>query len=106
MNFDLEDTRRKLITRRVAAGTDTQIGHRCSNLIELLDNYGTADTERAMDCYGWREDDPFRKKCCFLNMELAIPSCRDRCGMDRRGAIALDEVKRSLMPYPDTAGQG
>ena len=45
MNFDLEDTRRNLIAKRVAAGADTPIGHRCSNLIELLENYGKAESE-------------------------------------------------------------
>jgi hypothetical protein len=45
MNLDLEDTRRKLIAKRVAAGADTEIGHRCSNLIELLENYAKAENE-------------------------------------------------------------
>lgn len=39
MNFDLENTRRDLIAKRNAAGADTPIGHRCSNLVELLDNF-------------------------------------------------------------------
>lgn len=43
--FDLEDARRKLIAKRVAAGADTPIGHRCSNLIELLENYSKAEGE-------------------------------------------------------------
>lgn len=45
MNLDLEDTRRQLIAKRVAAGANTPIGHRCSNLVELLDNYGKAESE-------------------------------------------------------------
>jgi hypothetical protein len=47
--FELEDTRRKLIAKRVAAGADTPIGHRCSNLVELLDNYGKAESEEQRD---------------------------------------------------------
>lgn len=35
-NRDLENTRRDLIALRVAHGADTPIGHRCSNIIELL----------------------------------------------------------------------
>lgn len=38
MNFDLENTRRQLIAKREAAGAKTEIGHRCSNLIEQLQN--------------------------------------------------------------------
>ena len=34
-NF-LEDTRRDLIALRLAHGADTPIGHRCSNIIELI----------------------------------------------------------------------
>ncbi len=33
---NFEDTRRDLIALRVKHGADTPIGHRCSNLIELL----------------------------------------------------------------------
>lgn len=36
--FELEDARRQLIASRNAAGADTPIGHRYSNLIELLEN--------------------------------------------------------------------
>lgn len=36
--FDLEDTRRKLIARRVRAGADTPEGHACSTLAEQLPN--------------------------------------------------------------------
>lgn len=46
MNFDYENTRRDLIGKRTAAGADTPIGHRCSNLIEQLDNYRTAEGEQ------------------------------------------------------------
>lgn len=45
MNFDLENTRRKLIAKREAAGADTPLGHRCSNLIEQLQNYAKAESE-------------------------------------------------------------
>lgn len=37
MNLDLENTRRALIARRVAAGADTPEGHTCSNLVEQLE---------------------------------------------------------------------
>jgi hypothetical protein len=37
--------RRQLIAKRVAAGADTPIGHRCSNLVELLDNYAKVESE-------------------------------------------------------------
>lgn len=37
MNLDLENTRRKLIARRVREGADSQDGHACSNLIEQLE---------------------------------------------------------------------
>jgi hypothetical protein len=40
-NF-LEDTRRQLIALRVKHGADSPIGHRCSNIIELLQNYEKA----------------------------------------------------------------
>lgn len=46
MNFDFENTRRDLIAKRTAAGADTPIGHRCSNLIEMLENYRTAKGEQ------------------------------------------------------------
>lgn len=45
MNFDVENARRQLIAKRLAAGADTEIGHRCSNLVELLDNYAKAESE-------------------------------------------------------------
>jgi hypothetical protein len=45
MNLDLENTRRNLISKRVAAGADSPIGHRCSNLVELLENYAKAEGE-------------------------------------------------------------
>jgi hypothetical protein len=41
----LKDVRRTLIAKRVAAGVDTPIGHRCSNPTEQLENYGRADNE-------------------------------------------------------------
>ena len=46
MNFDFENTRRDLIAKRQAAGANTPVGHRCSNLIEMLDNYRTAEGEQ------------------------------------------------------------
>jgi len=47
----LEQTRRDLIVMREAHGADSEIGHRCSNLIELLQNYddaGSANSELAI----------------------------------------------------------
>lgn len=44
--FDLENARRELIAKRLAAGADTEIGHRCSNLIEMLENYRTAEGDQ------------------------------------------------------------
>jgi hypothetical protein len=38
MNFDLENARRKLTALRDAHGADTPMGHRCSNLIEMIQN--------------------------------------------------------------------
>lgn len=46
IGFELEDTRRKLIAKREAVGADTPIGHRCSNLIEQLQNYQAAEGEQ------------------------------------------------------------
>ncbi len=45
-NFDHENARRDLIAKRTAAGADTPIGHRCSNLIEQLDAYRTAEGDQ------------------------------------------------------------
>lgn len=36
MNFDLENTRRELIALRVKYGADSPVGHRTSNIIELM----------------------------------------------------------------------
>jgi hypothetical protein len=41
--FDPVDIRRDLIAKRVAAGADSEIGHRCSNLVVLLKNYGQSE---------------------------------------------------------------
>ncbi|MDB5584831.1 MAG: hypothetical protein JWR80_10007 [Bradyrhizobium sp.] len=41
MNFDLENTRRVLIARRIAVGADTPAGHACSTLAEQLPNLAT-----------------------------------------------------------------
>lgn len=38
MNFDLEDTRRALIATRTKHGANTPIGHRCSNIVEMLES--------------------------------------------------------------------
>lgn len=37
--MDIENTRRQLIAKRVAAGADTEIGHRCSTAGEQITNY-------------------------------------------------------------------
>lgn len=44
--FELEDTRRKLIALRVKLGAETPAGYRCSNLVEQLQNYQTAEGEQ------------------------------------------------------------
>lgn len=46
LNLEYENTRRDLIAKRVAAGAGTPIGHRISNLIEMMDNYRTAEGEQ------------------------------------------------------------
>jgi len=46
MNFDLENTRRSLIALRVKLGANTPAGHRCSNLVEQLQHYETAEGEQ------------------------------------------------------------
>jgi hypothetical protein len=40
-NFDMENTRRELISLRVKFGADTPAGHACSNLIEQMENMRT-----------------------------------------------------------------
>jgi len=45
MNFDLEDTRRKLIALRSKLGADTPAGHRCSNLVEQLEAMRSAPSK-------------------------------------------------------------
>jgi hypothetical protein len=42
MDLDYEDTRRKLIALRSKLGADTPAGHRCSNLVEQLENMRSA----------------------------------------------------------------
>jgi len=42
MDFELEKTRRDLIALRTKHGAETPIGHRCSNLIGMLDSMKTA----------------------------------------------------------------
>ena len=46
MNFDVEDTRRKLTAMRAKLGAGTPAGHRCSNLIQQLEEHRTAEGER------------------------------------------------------------
>ena len=46
MDFDHEDTRRQLIALRGKLGADTPAGHRCSNLVEQLENMRTAEGEQ------------------------------------------------------------
>lgn len=46
MNFDLENTRRNLIAMREKFGANTPAGHRCSNLVEQLQNYASATGEQ------------------------------------------------------------
>jgi len=43
---DLEITRRELLALRTKHGAETAIGHRCSNLIEMLDSMKTATGDR------------------------------------------------------------
>jgi len=42
MDMDLENTRRELLAVRTKHGAETAIGHRCSNLLGMLDNMKTA----------------------------------------------------------------
>jgi len=44
--FDLEDRRRELIALRVKLGAKTPAGHRCSNLVEQLEHFRTAEGEQ------------------------------------------------------------
>jgi len=44
--FDLEDTRRRLIALRDKHGADTPAGHRCSNIIEQLQNMRAAEGDQ------------------------------------------------------------
>lgn len=46
MNFDVENARRKLVALRDAHGADTPMGHRCSNLIEMIQNLPPAPADR------------------------------------------------------------
>jgi hypothetical protein len=46
MNFDVEDARRELTAMRKKLGADTPAGHRCSNLIEQLQNLRNAEGEQ------------------------------------------------------------
>lgn len=41
-NFDVENARRNLIALRVKFGADTPKGHRCSNLLEQIQNLAGA----------------------------------------------------------------
>lgn len=42
--FDLWAARRFIIAERLLAGADTPLGHRCSNMVEMIENYQTADS--------------------------------------------------------------
>jgi hypothetical protein len=48
MGFELEDTRRQLIALRSKLGAFTPAGHRCSNLVEMIQEYeqGEATSRR------------------------------------------------------------
>jgi hypothetical protein len=46
MDFELEDTRRRLIALRDKHGADSPAGHRCSNIIEQLQNMRDAEGEQ------------------------------------------------------------
>lgn len=46
MNFDHEDTRRKLTATANKFGWKTKAGHRCSNLIQQLEIHRTATGEQ------------------------------------------------------------
>ena len=46
MDFELEDTRRRLIALRDKHGADTPAGHRCSNIIEQLQNMRDAEGDQ------------------------------------------------------------
>jgi len=46
MDFELEKTRRDLIAMRSKHGAETAIGHRCSNLLGMLDSMKTATGDR------------------------------------------------------------
>lgn len=42
--FDAWSARRFIMAERAIAGPDTPLGHRCSNMVELIENYGHADS--------------------------------------------------------------
>jgi hypothetical protein len=46
MDFELEDTRRKLIALRSKMGAETPAGYRCSNIVEQLENLRTAEGDQ------------------------------------------------------------
>lgn len=57
---DLENTRRDLIALREAHGADTPIGHRCSNIVELIQNANAItgdDHDRCVRFIGRQMDD-------------------------------------------------
>jgi len=45
INLEHEETRRKLIALRSKLGADTPAGHRCSNLVEQLQEYKRSSDE-------------------------------------------------------------
>ncbi len=64
MNFDLSDTRRHLIALRIRFGADTPKGHRCSNLIEQIQNMETATGEQRKNLHAL-----IRKSLAELNAD-------------------------------------
>jgi len=46
IDFQLEDTRRRLISLRNKHGADSPAGHRCSNIIEQLQNMRDAEGDQ------------------------------------------------------------
>lgn len=46
MDFELEDTRRRLLALRDKHGADSPAGHRCSNIIEQLQNMRDAEGDQ------------------------------------------------------------
>lgn len=71
-DFDLAATRRDLIALRVKHGADTPTGHRCSNLLEQLENRAkSTDADwRAPDCNCL----PWPGKCPYCGGDAPVPN--------------------------------